>query len=316
MTRQSIDDLINAGKLASLTLPESSAMKTILKAMQTIQSDHLASLALPESSSMKTVRKAMETIQSNHLALQKSPAMKSFQQSIQAMQASFQASPALPESPAMKSIQQAMQASYKMLEFAPLARLADLPLLKAAAQLENSPFSKSTLVAFDTFTASFPVQPNQKILEMDSQISGDVSSVSDFNALSEKTQYTLYSFYYRYVLPMLFLVLGMVLNAAYGDELKEALESISTPMELHSFTRNAKLKFDKSLLAGFRVTTASQLRLRNASNKSAVIIGTLPQASLIEVLDGSNRSWLFVEVEMDGELKQGWVSRKYTAYFK
>ena len=46
------------------------------------------------------------------------------------------------------------------------------------------------------------------------------------------------------------------------------------------------------------------------------IITALPIGSLVEVIDKSHRSWLLVEVEIDGVLEQGWVSRRYTAYFK
>jgi len=46
------------------------------------------------------------------------------------------------------------------------------------------------------------------------------------------------------------------------------------------------------------------------------IITSLPIGSLVEVLDSSNRSWLLVEVEVNGELEQGWVFRRYTTYFK
>lgn len=46
------------------------------------------------------------------------------------------------------------------------------------------------------------------------------------------------------------------------------------------------------------------------------VITTLPIGALVEVIDKSHRSWLLVEAEIDGELEQGWVSRRYTSYFK
>ena len=46
------------------------------------------------------------------------------------------------------------------------------------------------------------------------------------------------------------------------------------------------------------------------------IITILPVGTLVEIIDKSDRSWLLVEVEIDGVLEQGWISRRYTAYFK
>jgi len=99
-------------------------------------------------------------------------------------------------------------------------------------------------------------------------------------------------------------------------EARNELKSVSTLTEIRSFTRTANMKFDRTALTGFRVTTANSLKLRKSPNMSAETIDYLPLGTLAEVIDRSNRSWLFVEVELDGELTQGWVSRKYTAYFK
>lgn len=46
------------------------------------------------------------------------------------------------------------------------------------------------------------------------------------------------------------------------------------------------------------------------------IITELPIGTLVEIIDKTNRSWLFVEVELDGEYKQGWISQRLTIYFK
>ena len=94
------------------------------------------------------------------------------------------------------------------------------------------------------------------------------------------------------------------------------LESISTTSEVMSFARSANPKIDRAALRGFRITTASSLNFRKLPSMKSEIAATLPIGSLVEVLGGSIKSWLFVEVEIDGELKQGWISRRYTTYFK
>lgn len=49
---------------------------------------------------------------------------------------------------------------------------------------------------------------------------------------------------------------------------------------------------------------------------SSTIVDTIPIGTIIRVIDKSNKTWLLVEVEIDDELEQGWVLRRYTTYFK
>jgi hypothetical protein len=49
--------------------------------------------------------------------------------------------------------------------------------------------------------------------------------------------------------------------------------------------------------------------------KSNVITG-LPIGTLVDVIDKANRSWLLVEVEVNGSIEQGWISRRHTVFFK
>jgi len=210
------------------------------------------------------------------------------------MQGSQLASLALQESAAMKSMR-------GIIDSQSLANLAGLSSLKAVSQLENSPFSSSALSAYGIATANAE-NVNEAILEIDSELNNEVSSVTDFNQLSEKTKSVFLYIYHYYVLPVLlsFFVSYMVMNTA--TEVKIELKSISSPTEVRSFARNAKIKFDRTALVAFRVTTANSLKLRKSPNMSAETIDFLPLGTLVEVIDRANRSWLFVEVEMDGEL--------------
>ena len=57
--------------------------------------------------------------------------------------------------------------------------------------------------------------------------------------------------------------------------------------------------------------------MREKPNMKSNIIDRLPIGTLIEIIGKSdNRSWLLVEVEINGEIEQGWVLRTYTEYFK
>jgi hypothetical protein len=187
--------------------------------------------------------------------------------------------------------------------------------LKAVSQLENSPFSSSALSAYGIATANAE-NVNEAILEIDSELNDEVSSATDFNQLSEKAKSIFLYIYHHVFSPLLVGMLGTYIMMNIGAEARNDLKSVSSLTEVYSYTRTASLKLDRNSLKGFRVTTANSLKLRKSPNMSAETIDFLPLGTLVEVIDRSNRSWLFVEVEMDGELIQGWVSRKYTAYFK
>jgi hypothetical protein len=49
--------------------------------------------------------------------------------------------------------------------------------------------------------------------------------------------------------------------------------------------------------------------------KSDIIV-QLDTGTLVEVLDKSNRTWLLIEITDGDEIIQGWISRRYTVYFK
>jgi len=302
MTNKSIHDLIKGSALSSFKLQESATMKL---AQEMSQGSHLASLVFKESTTMKSMREMTRASQLASSIFQESAAMKSIQEVTRAsqlatsmfqesatmklaremLQGSHLASLAFKESAAMKSIREMTQANQfaslafqesaamksvrEIIDSQSLADLAGLSSLSAVSQLKNSPFPKSVLSTWEG-TATSADNLNGTILEIDSELNNEVSSVTDFNQLPEKSKYILSYIYHTYILPMFFLIFGVCISALYGDELRMALESVSTSSEVR----------------------------------------------LVELIDRSNRSWLFVEVEVDGELIQGWVSRKYTVYFK
>ncbi len=73
---------------------------------------------------------------------------------------------------------------------------------------------------------------------------------------------------------------------------------------------------NKEQLKNFRIVIGSDVNFRKGPSMKSEIITKLPLGKLIEVLDRSNRSWLRVKVEIEGEKFIGWVSRRYTIYFK
>lgn len=66
------------------------------------------------------------------------------------------------------------------------------------------------------------------------------------------------------------------------------------------------------ILRNYRTVKGTSVRLRvDPSMKATQVQVTLEDRALLEVLDGSNRDWLYVSVIGEDRL-EGWISRKYT----
>lgn len=99
-------------------------------------------------------------------------------------------------------------------------------------------------------------------------------------------------------------------------EIQKELSSKTSAAEIRGYVRHPKTGIDRDILKNYRVTTASNLNLRDAPGSKANVIETLPIGTMVEVQDSSNRSWLLVTVDVNGITTDGWISRRYTTYFK
>lgn len=311
----SIRKLSESTKLASLALSQSEFMKS---AQLAAESSKLASLAFRESEAMKSIRELTESSRFTALALQESEALRSLKAAVESTRLSsiaFQQSEAAKQLQSFAKTSQLASIALSQSEaFKQISQLNSLTSFKALANLHNSPFSDLSSVDFaQQFSAEQVI--DEYLLEIDSKISEEISSETDFNALSERTKNILIYLYHYYFLPILLSCLSayMMTNAIVA---RNELESVSTPTEVKAFVRSSNGSFDRLALKGFRVTIADSINFREAPSMRSDVITTLPIGSLVEVIDKSHRSWLLVEVEIDGELEQGWISRRYTTYFK
>jgi hypothetical protein len=308
-------EISDSTRLASLALSQSEFMKS---ARLATESSRLASLAFQESEALQSIRKFTDSNNFATLALRESEAMNSLiaaTRSVQFPSLAFQ-QPALAEQ-LRKSAEESQLASIALSQseaFKKLAQFQDLASFKALANLSNSPYSDISL--FDLAKqANLEYDADESLTEIDSEIWDEISSQTDFKALSERTKEILLYLYHFYFLPVLLSCLSAYI-VANAVEAKKGLESVSTAAEVKKFVRSSHANFDPSVLNGFRVTIADSLNFRDAPRMQSEVIATLPVGTLVEVIDKSNRSWLLVEVEIDGELEEGWISRRYTAHFK
>ncbi|AQU82657.1 MULTISPECIES: SH3 domain-containing protein [unclassified Halomonas] len=309
-TLRTIRKLSETTRLASLAFNQSELMKS---ARVAADSSRLASLAFYESDAMKSIRHLTESSRLATLAIQESDAMRSFKavaESVRLSSLAFQQSETAKQLQSFSKTSQLASIALQQPEaFKQISQISNLASFKALASLDNSPF-----LAFASEMSNTDII-DVSLKEIDAQISAEIYSQTDFNALSDKTKSILLYLYHYYFLPILLSCLSAYMMANAIEARKE-LESISTPAEVRQFTRAPNHNFEQSSLKGFRVTTVQSLNFREGPSMKSEIITILPIGSLLEVIDKSHRSWLLVEVEIDRALEQGWVSRRYTAYFK
>tara|TARA_R110002072_G_scaffold138429_1_gene281608 strand:- start:6 stop:1013 length:1008 start_codon:yes stop_codon:yes gene_type:complete len=308
-TMRTIGKLSETIRLASLAFNESELMKS---ARIAADSSRLASLAFQDSDAMKSIRQFTESSHLATLALQESDAMRSFKgvaESVRLSSLAFQQSETAKQLQSFAKTSQLASIALQQSEaFKQISQISNLASFKALASLDNSPFYESAALAFASGMGNTDLI-DESLEEIDAQISEEVSSQTDFNALSDKTKSILLYLYHYYFLPIFLSCLSAYMMA-HAVEARKELESISTPAEVRKFTRSRNHNFDLSSLKGFRVTTVQSLNFRETPSMKSEIIATLPIGSLVEVIDKSQRSWLLVEVEIEGELEQGWVSRE------
>ena len=185
--------------------------------------------------------------------------------------------------------------------------------IRALFELENSPF-KSALSIIDLQKHEASING----IDLDNnniQAQSTLDEVEDFNLLTPETQKLLYHLYHAYILPIL---LGIITTFIYEHYIatQNDFKNTNSPREVKSLSRKSDGALNKNILINYRAITANNLRVREESSMKSKVITTLPLGTLVEVLDKSNRTWLFIEVELGNELYRGYINRKYTTSFK
>ena len=285
--------VMESAKLTSLAFNESPAAKAI------IESSKLATLAFQESSAMTSIRDISESTRLASLVLQESATMKSIRElSVSSQLASL----ALQESPAMQAMRQ----------------FNELASIKALKTLENSPFNSIDIdfITEESFKVEASTVVDQYLEDAEFDIASELSSCNDFELLSDKTKSILLYIYHTYFLPV-FLSCCATIIMLNLDGIREKLKTSSTAVEVKSIVKGVSSEnIDRNFLSGYRVTIVDNLYLRDEPSMKSEVIEQLPIGTLVKIIDKSNRSWLLVDIEINGEIEQGWISRKYTTYFK
>ena len=301
--------------LASLTFQESPAMQL---ARQMAETTRLASMSIADLPAARMLQQMDHTAKLASLTLQESPAIKEFQRMFESTRL---ASLAVQELPTPRMLQQ-------MVSTAKLTCLAlqESPAMKALRSFSNLPFS--SVVREDIFrqldaleiSPSELEKPPDFAFDIDQdtylEIKKELSTGNDYNVLSHDGRKLLSYVYHIYILPIFVACVIVPMMTSHNEFVGIELNNYKTTNEIKSYVRNPPKDINTNLLKGFRVTIGSDVHLREAPTMKSKIIAKLPRGKLIEVLDKTNRSWLFVEVDIEGEAFVGWISRRYTTYFK
>lgn len=156
---------------------------------------------------------------------------------------------------------------------------------------------------------------SKPISEIDSDLSDEIESGKDFSLYSEKAKKILH-FICTVILLQYIIGMASSVSVNYIQQFQEESKNLETSREIKSFIRSPLSLVDRRALKGHRVTTVNTLNFRDNLGKNSTIVDTIPIGTIVRVMDKSDKSWLLVEVEIDGELEQGWVLRRYTTYFK
>lgn len=195
---------------------------------------------------------------------------------------------------------------------------SELSSFNALKTLNNSPFNHliTDFISESNLQPNTPTTISQSLVDVDNEIANELSTCSDFELLSDNTKKTLLYIYHYYFLPI-FLSCCAVIIMENADIVRSKFLEVTTAAEVRSLVRSPSSGgFDQTLLKGFRVTTGHDVNFREEPNMKSNVITRLPIGTLVEIIDKSNRSWLLVEIKIDGELEQGWISRSHTTYFK
>lgn len=197
--------------------------------------------------------------------------------------------------------------------FRQLESLRNLESFKSIFRLKNLPIEQAPDV--NLTEEDIEKFSNRSISEIDSDLNDEIKSGIDFSLFPEKTKKLFIYFYHYYLLQVILSCLASLIMF-HVFQAKEELKVVETKQEVRAFTRSPPATFDRKALKGYRFTMVDNLNLRGNHSMDSDIIEILPIGTTVKTIDNSNRSWLFVEIEINGELQQGWVLRRYTTYFK
>lgn len=184
-----------------------------------------------------------------------------------------------------------------------LSALRELSLFKG---LDNLPPVASMAMEFsvqaeEMYSSAVTINPKSALNE---GVVDEIQSSDDFNNLSYQTKRVFYS-----LICLIVVILQSVITSYTTPYLKEKIDEVVNPSD--SQVRHIVLGVDNNILKHIRYISGSRVNVRQSPSMKSETLNILERGKLVTVVDKSNRKWVEVEYEIDGEKYTGWVSRKY-----
>ncbi|WP_411292537.1 SH3 domain-containing protein [Vibrio parahaemolyticus] len=144
------------------------------------------------------------------------------------------------------------------------------------------------------------------------EIEVKVFQKNDLDNLSDKAIRALFKILEIIVLPFILSCLA-TLYMERSDKIRTVFHNLTSVKEVKQEIRNNT--FDHSF-QNYRIVIATELNLREHPTTKSEVMGALPLGDVLETLDAEDRHWIYVRVELDGEIVTGWVYRRYTKRLK
>ncbi|MEZ8711011.1 SH3 domain-containing protein [Vibrio alginolyticus] len=128
------------------------------------------------------------------------------------------------------------------------------------------------------------------------------------DSLSDKALNTIIWLLKNFFLPLLVSCIATA-YMEQSDFVRDFFSAFSTDREIKSEIRKQTFDNNKKNL---RVIIGNNLNLREGPAQKNNSLGLLHLGDVIEVLDSTNRSWLYVRVVVDEEVLTGWIFRRYS----
>ena len=117
------------------------------------------------------------------------------------------------------------------------------------------------------------------------------------------------------ILPIFAAAMGGIIATQYINDKALALGLAKNNREVKTLVRCYSNE-EKMALSGCRVVLGDGIRVRATPGLKGNVIATLPVGKIVTILDSTQRAWLLIEADIDGETVEGWVSRRYTVPFR
>lgn len=176
----------------------------------------------------------------------------------------------------------------------------------AFLDLQESLDPASVTLDVSTWEEVSGVQP-----EIENEIIGLLKSRGDLSQLSLQSKRHLCVIYLLLFLELMSHASALITVGAWVEGIVASAGTSSEVRKRFKGLTGAQ----KALMEGQCVTTGEQVILRSSFSTDSLELGRMERGMFLDVLKGSKDGWVHVLAEIDGEMVEGWVARRYVVVF-